>query len=331
MRIFDRPENRPEARPEDRPEDCPDDRPVLLALRALKLGDLLVAVPALHGLRRAFPGHELVLAVPGWLEQIVELVDGVDALLPTPGLDEALPLPAGSVDIAVNLHGNGPESRALIDALDARRRFVHRSPEDPDAPEWVDGMHERVRWARLVAAYGAPADPDDVRIRIPARDPFAAGAAVVHVGAFYGARQWPVERFAEVARAMRGDGALVVLTGGAADRERADAVAERAGIPEADVLAGRADLVDLAALIAHASVLVSADTGAAHLASAYGTPSVVIFGPAPVAEWGPPPGPHIVLTDESRRRGETFADDPDPALLAVTADDVIRAVGAVQR
>ncbi|WP_159575042.1 glycosyltransferase family 9 protein [Microbacterium sp. 8M] len=311
--------------------DRPEDRPVLLALRALKLGDLLVAVPALHGLRRAFGGHELVLAVSGWLEQIVELVDGIDALLPTPGLDEPLPVPPGAVDVAANLHGNGPESRALIDALRPRRRIAHRSPGNPDGPEWVDGMHERVRWARLVTAHGAPADPDDVRIRVPSREPHVEGAAVVHVGAFYGARQWPVERFAAVARALRGDGARVVVTGGASDRARAEALAERAGIPGADVRAGRSDLADLAALIAHAGVVVSADTGAAHLASAYGTPSVVIFGPAPASEWGPPPGPHLVLTDEARRRGDVFADDPDPALLAITSEDVIRAARAVQR
>ena len=45
--------------------------------------------PAIHGIRRAYPEHELVLAVPRWLEPIVELVGGVDALLPTPGLKVA--------------------------------------------------------------------------------------------------------------------------------------------------------------------------------------------------------------------------------------------------
>ena len=67
--------------------------------------------------------------------------------------------------------------------------------------------------------------------------------------------------------------------------------------------------------------------GAAHLASAYGTPSVVLFGPAPPEIWGPPPGPHIVLTRAELRRGDTFAHRPDPALLAVTVQDVLAAVG----
>jgi len=43
--------------------------------------------------------------------------------------------------------------------------------------------------------------------------------------------------------------------------------------------------------------------------------------------WGPPPGPHIVLTRAELRRGDTFAHRPDPALLAVTVQDVLAAVG----
>lgn len=303
----------------------PGDRPILLALRALKLGDLLVAVPAIKGLRRAFPAHELVLAVPGWLEPVVELVEGVDALLPTPGLDALLPVAPGVVDVAVNLHGNGRESRAIIDVLRARRKIVHASATDPHGVPWVDGMLERRRWARLVSESGAPADEDDVGIAVPRQAPPVERAVVVHVGAFYGARAWPVERFAEVAAGLRRDGARVVVTGGEADRDRAEAVAALARIPEADVLAGRTTLDGLAALIAAARLVVSADTGAAHLASAYQVPSVIVFGPAPPEEWGPPSGPHVVLTDASVRRGDVFAAEPDPALLAVTAADVLRA------
>ncbi len=310
-----------------------DDVPEIVALRALKLGDLLVAVPAIHGLRRAFPAHRLVLAVPGWLEPVVELIGGVDAILPTPGLDAPLPLRPGRVDLAVNLHGNGPESRAVIDALAARRVIAHRvaGHDDPAAPAWVDGMHERERWARLVRAFGIPAHADDLGLLRPLVEPTATGATVVHVGAFYGARQWPVERFGAVARALAARGHEVRLTGSAAERERAEAAAGAAGLPRSTVLAGELDLAGFAAVICDAALVVTADTGAAHLASAYGVPSVVIFGPAPPEEWGPPAsGPHRVLTHAELRVGATFSSEPDPALLAVTVDEVLEAAVALE-
>ena len=53
----------------------------------------------------------------------------------------------------------------------------------------------------------------------------------------------------------------------------------------------------------------------------------MLFGPAPPEAWGPPAsGPHVVLTDASVRRGDVFAEDPDPAILAVSAADVLTAV-----
>jgi ADP-heptose:LPS heptosyltransferase len=100
----------------------------------------------------------------------------------------------------------------------------------------------------------------------------------------------------------------------------------RSGLPVTAVLAGNLSLGEFAATIAAARLVVSADTGAAHLASAYSTPSVVLFGPAPPEIWGPPPGPHLVLTRADLRRGDTFAADPDPALLAVSVQDVLAAV-----
>lgn len=299
----------------------PAGRKTLLALRALKLGDLLVAVPALAGLRRACPEHAMLLAVPGWLEPIARLVHGVDGLVPTPGLDDPIRVEPGTVDIAVNLHGNGAESARLIRLL----RPAHTMQHGDGGPAWRDGMLERRRWVRLVRHYGVAADENDVRIGVPAEPPAVAGAAVVHVGAFYGSRHWPTERFGAVARGLADDGHRVLFTGSAADRERALAAAHAGGFGEDAVVASRMDLAGFAATVAHAAIVVSADTGAAHLASAYGTPSVVLFGPAPPEEWGPPPGPHVVLTEASLRRGETFADEPDPALLAVGADRVLRA------
>ncbi len=307
-----------------------DDRPELLALRTLKLGDLLVAVPAIHGLRRAYPEHRLTLAMPGWLRPIVQLVGGVDELLPTPGLNDPIARGAGTVDVAVNLHGSGGESRDLIERLQAREVIAHSHAGSP-GPEWRDGMLERARWTRLVNAFGVDADPDDVGLLPPPGEPVVTGASVVHVGAFYGSRRWPVERFAAVAARFTAEGRRVVLTGSAAERDRALAVAHAAGLGEESVLAGNLELDEFAGVIRAAAVVISADTGAAHLASAYGSPSVVLFGPAPPEEWGPPPtGPHIVLTDASKRRGDTFGSDCDPAMLAVTVDDVLDAAHSLE-
>lgn len=311
--------------------------PTLLALRALKLGDLLVAVPAIRGLRRAFPGHRLVLAAPPWLDPVVRLIGGVDELLPVPGLDDPPPPAAGAVDVAVNLHGSGPESRRWIDALAARESIVHRVPQldgagaDPRMPDWLPELHERVRWTRLLACFGIPADPADVGLTAPPLPTPDAGATVVHVGAFHGSRRWSAARFAAVAAALAGDGHRVVFTGSAAERPRALRIASAAGLPVRSVLAGRTDLTELAGLIARARLVVSADTGAAHLASAYARPSVILFGPAAPENWGPPPGPHVVLTHAELRRGDPFAAQPDPALRTISVGEVLEGVRTALR
>lgn len=304
-----------------------DGKPELLVLRALKLGDLLVAVPALHALRRAYPGHRLRYAAQGWLSEALELVGGFD-LLPTHGLDEPLPVRPGSVDIAVNLHGSGPESQDRIEAVKARQTIGHAS-RYRDGPPWRPELHERERWVRLLEWHGIEADPLDFRLSIPAAEAPVPAATVLHVGAAYGSRLWPADRFAAVASRLSNSGHNVIFTGSGKERERALEVCRTARIPDSAVLAGKIGLGEFAAMIAAARLVVSADTGAAHMASAYGTPSVVLFGPAPPEIWGPPPGPHAVLTRAELRRGDIFASDPDPALLAVSVHDVLAAVRAL--
>jgi ADP-heptose:LPS heptosyltransferase len=305
------------------PTAAPDGQPQLLVLRALALGDLLVAVPALHALRRAFPEHRLLYAAPGWLAGVVELVGGFD-LLPVSGLDQPLPFRAGDVDVAVNLHGKGPQSSELLQALGARTVLQHRGSYG-DGPEWIEEMHERERWTRLLHWHGIDADPSECGLLTPPSPTGYPDATVVHVGAAFASRLWPADRFAQVARHLSAGGHRVVFTGSAPERDRALAVCRLAGLPDSTVLAGRLDLQAFAACVASARLVISADTGAAHLASAYVRPSVVLFGPVGPERWGPPSGPHLVLTRAELRRGDPFADCPDPALLAVSAADVLAA------
>ncbi|SHF30017.1 glycosyltransferase family 9 protein [Streptoalloteichus hindustanus] len=299
--------------------------PRVVVLRSLKLGDLLVAVPALRALRRAFPEHLLQLATSGWLAPVVRLTGAVDQVLPTRGLAPLGPL-AWRPDVAVNLHGAGPRSSEVLDAVRPRRRIGHAGA-GWTGPAWRDDIHERDRWCRLLAAHDVPADPADLGLARPHVPSPAPGAVVLHPGAAHGSRHWPVERFVSVARTLVGRGLPVVVTGAERERDRAVEVAERADLPGASVLAGHTDLSQLAALVADASLVISADTGVAHLSYAYRTPSVVLFGPVPAAWWGPPAGgPHVALSDDAVRRGDPFAADPDPALLGVGVGDVLAAV-----
>ncbi len=296
----------------------------LLVLRAAGLGDLLVTVPALRGLRRHFPGHHLVLATPAALAPIAHRTGVVDEVLPTGGPD-ALAWPgADPPDVAVNLHGVGPQSHRALDATRPRQRIGLRAPGWV-GPDWADvaraHRHERERWCAVVEAFGVPADPTD--LALPSSHTAGDGLVVVHPGAAYAAKCWPADRFGAVAGALDRDGHQVVITGSAAECPRARQVAAHAGLPSGRVLAGRTDLAQLTDLVDRAALVICGDTGIAHLATALGTPSVVLFGPEPPDRWGPPPdGPHVVLTDADRRRGDPFADDPDPALLGVTVDEV---------
>jgi ADP-heptose:LPS heptosyltransferase len=301
----------------------------VLIYRALGLGDLLTAVPALRALARAFPEHRRVLAAPRALTDVATLTGALHEVVDAAPL---APLPASlhGADVAVNLHGRGPQSHEVLRATRPRRLIAfaphgdESSPGEESRPSWRPGEHEVVRWCRLLTESGIPADPRDLRIAAPAIEPPAAarGATIIHPGAASEARRWPAERWAEVARAA---GPRVVVTGDASERGLASEVA--AGAPGAVVLAGRTSLLELAAAVAVARRVVCGDTGVAHLATALGTPSVVLFGPTPPAEWGPPPDPrHAVLW--AGRRGDPHADEPDPGLLEISVAQVLDRLAA---
>lgn len=296
----------------------------VLVLRALGLGDLLVAVPALRALRTAYPDARITLATPAALGELVELTGAVDAVLDTPRLD-LLRWQEEPPALAVNLHGRGPEStRQLLRVVRPARLLAHADPVFPTiaGPPWRTDVSEVDRWCDLLRWHGVPADADDLLLPAPAVPGPAPGAVVVHPGAAFAARRWPVDRFGRVARALADDGHHVMVTGNADERPLADAVvaaAARTGVRAA----GPTSLTDLAALVADAALVVCGDTGVGHLATAYRVPSVLLFGPTPPDCWGPTVDRdrHVVLW-----RGETgdpFGAAPTPGLLRIDVPDVI--------
>jgi len=303
--------------------------PRLLVLRALGLGDLLTGVPALRGLRRHYDGHRLLLAAPEPLRPLLSWIGGIDQFVPTPGL-APLNRSLHGADLAVNLHGRGPQSTRLLADLEPARLVAFDRPDRPGQTErWRDDEHEVQRWCRLVGSTGAVADPSDLRLQDPDRpvdgsEVTRRSGAVLHPGAASGSRRWPPERFAAVVRHLVDHGVHVTVSGGPAETELVEQVIALSGGSGAECgpqVGG--DLAVLARLVATSRLVVVGDTGVAHLATALGTPSVVLFGPTDPARWGPPPGPHHVLW--AGATGDPHSDHPHPGLLAINIEEVIAA------
>jgi ADP-heptose:LPS heptosyltransferase len=292
--------------------------PRLVVLRALGLGDFLTAVPALRALAAAFPDHRRLLVAPGWIGPLAALLDGaVDEVVDVEGrraVPAELPRSVHEPGVAVNLHGRGPQSHAVLAGARPGRLIAFACGDVP-GPAWRDGEHEVARWCRLLDASGIPADPAALDVDPPAGT-VKHGATVLHPGAAAPARRWPTDRWAAVARAERGAGREVLVSAGPGEEDAALATAAAAALPPECVRAG-GDLTDLARLIGGAGRVACADTGVAHLATALGVPSVVLFGPAPPSEWGPPPERerHRVLW--TGRRGDPTGLAPDPGLLEI--------------
>lgn len=324
--------------------------PAVVVLRALALGDLLTAVPALRAIRRAFPRHLRYLTAPVWLHPLVAHADLADVCL------GAAPTGDGSIwrtrdprerialeraqigglvgapckpDVAINLRGVRAELHYALLRLGPRRFIGFANVEVPrsvDGPAWDPDEHEVMRWCRLLSTSGFACDPSELDITSPETElsQRLAGCVVIHPGAGSPARQWPEDRWAELARELRQAGRRVVLTGGRDETAACGRVAGMAGIQPEDNLVGSLRVLDLLAVIGSARLVISVDTGVAHMAFASRTRSITLYGPMPPSRWGPPRnGRHQVIWRGAV--GEPYADRPDPTILAISTSDVLAA------
>lgn len=316
----------------------PDD---VLVLRALGLGDALTAVAALRGLRRLVPGRRLVLAGPRGPADLLRECGVVDEVLEHPGLVPLPHVPAGMT--AVNLHGSGPASHRVLQAAAPGRLIAFgQAGAGHEGPAWRAGEHEVDRWCRLVRHAGAQCSRADLRLRSredadTARAARAARAGeegpapvVLHPGAASASRHWPARRWREVAAALAVAGHPVVVTGSGAEAPLGRAVAE--GLDGVEDRTGHHTLTGLSTVVRDAALVLSADTGVAHLATAWCVPSVVLFGPVPPARWGPAVDAdlHEVLwhgDPDTGPWGDPHGDQIDPLLERITVDEVLRAAG----
>jgi ADP-heptose:LPS heptosyltransferase len=323
----------------------------VVVLRALKLGDLLCAVPAFRALRAAWPTAEIVLVGLPWAGAFVEryssYLNGFREFPGYPGLPEREPrveripsflseLQAERFDLAIQLHGSGPFVNPLCVLFGARRTAGFYLPGGycPDAAlfcPWPERGREVTRLLRLIEFLGLPPQGDHLEFPLRQED-FRAlhqleGTEVLrsgeyvclHPGASVSERRWPTEWFAAVGRALARHGLPLVLTGTVDERELTAEVARAVKVPVLD-LAGRTDLGSLAALLVGARLLVCNDTGVSHLADALRLPSVVLSTGDNPRRWAPRDRHlHRVFSDADRVRLDDVAAEAVGMLSATVA------------
>ncbi|CCH15547.1 glycosyltransferase family 9 protein [Micromonospora lupini] len=277
----------------------------IAVLRANALGDFIFVLPALDALRAAYPSAEIVLLGAPWHAKLWRdrpgPVDRVLVVPPGPGIrqpeagepestmDEFVAAAGGEgFDLALQVHGGGANTNPLIGRLGARVTAGLRAEDAPPLDRWVRYVyyqHEVIRYLEAVALVGAPATTIVPSLAVTDADraeaekvlgPPTRPRVALHPGASDTRRRWPAERFAEVARALHGDGYEVLVTGTPSEREVVDEVVAAAGVPVRPQV-GTLSLGGLAGCYAGCALVISNDTGPLHLAAAVGASTVGIF------------------------------------------------------
>lgn len=146
--------------------------------------------------------------------------------------------------------------------------------------------------------------------------------ALLNPGAGWGAKQWPAERYGDVARQLAEDGLKALINFGPGEEDLASAV-ETASGGAAEKFAG--SLTQLIALTRRARLFIGGDTGPMHLAAALGVPVVGIFGPTDPARNGPFGTRSIVLRSPSSSTSYRHVAQPEDGLLEINAAQVVAA------
>jgi ADP-heptose:LPS heptosyltransferase len=296
----------------------PSDVERIVIFRALFLGDLLLSVPAFRAIRKRFPSAEITLLSLPWAEEFAahfhQYIDRFEPFTGYPGFVEAGGSPESvdaflsrqrrrRYDIAVQMHGSGGTSNPFILQLGARVTaglYAFMPPEGLTLAEpYPEDQPEICRNLRLAAMLGADDLEPTLEFPLLLEDRREAYTLlgdqvdadhpliVLHPGSKSPARRWPAERFA-----LLGDllatrfHARIAVTGGPGEQALVRDVVGRMKTA-AYGLAGRTTLGGLAAILAHATLVIANDTGPSHLAEAVGTRTLTIHGPADIARWAP--------------------------------------------
>lgn len=300
--------------------------------RALNLGDLLCAIPAIRALRASYPNAQVnLIGLPwmaGFASRFRRYFDGFVSFPGAAGLPEQpIDLDAfthflhrerlADYDLILQMHGKGSVTNPVVAMLANRGMAGYFEPGEycPDHETFMpypEGLPEIERHIALMEFLGIPAKGRAIEFPVDTAEVAEAATLLaeegvrdkpyvcIHPGARDIRRWWAPKKFAQVADALAEKGHAIVFTGTSEEHAAVERVREKMAARSIN-LAGRTELGVLGALIGRASLLVSNDTGVSHIAAATGTRSVVIYLTSDPDRWAPLNRNmhHIVTAQES--------------------------------
>ena len=151
---------------------------------------------------------------------------------------------------------------------------------------------------------------------------------IINPGAGWGSKQWPPERYGEVAHALSLCGLTPIINFGPGEEELALRVQEVSNGVSQPISCSLSELI---ALTRRARLFIGGDTGPLHLAAALRIPVVAIFGPTDPARNGPYGTKSVVLRNSASNTSLSHTSVPDPGLLKISVEEVIAAAGELLR
>lgn len=290
----------------------------IAVFRALQIGDLLCAIPAIRAIKSSFPESNITLIGLPWAANFVKRFSNYFSsfmLFPGyPGLPEQpfdyqkfstflKEANYHQFDLLMQMQGNGSIVNPLMAMLGASevagfKEPLGYAPDNNLFLEYPDHLHEIERHLALVQHLGVPSKGTFLEFPVMDEEKLEFEIlnaelglrlkqyVIIHPGARDNKRWWSPEKFAKAADYMHEKGYTILLTGTEIESLTVNQVASLMKAPSIN-LCGKTNLGVLAELIRHAKLLLSNDTGVSHIAAAMRTPSVVIFLTSDPARWAP--------------------------------------------
>jgi heptosyltransferase-2 len=276
------------------------------------LGDAVMSLPAIQGLKIYFPKAPVSVLTKENLAPLYESVEAVNEIITYKSwvgavrqikkrkFQACLILPRSFSSALIAAVARIPRRVGYA----ADRRSLLLNVPVPRGEEFLK-THRVYYFFNLLRAFGpTPAVPAPKLTVKPDSREWASKALDVNgrlivgfnPGAAYGtAKQWYRERYIELGRKLvKGMNAFVIVVGGSAERELGQSIAREIGA-HAQSFSGQTNLHQLSALIERCGLFVTNDTGPMHVAAALNRPVVAIFGSTDPITTRPFGNNHIVV------------------------------------